>query len=124
MYLVTATVQLAVAGVGSALPALSVARTRKPWLPSARPLYACGLVQAVKAAPSRLHWKPARPLPVSLPLKPNVAALDRIRPAGPLEIAVSGGVLSTVQVYEAGVGSTSSAPSTARTRKLWLPSAR
>src|SRR5439155_1341806 len=68
---VVSTVQLAVAGVGSALPALSVARTRKPWLPSARPLYACGLVQAVKAAPSRLHWKPARPLPVSLPLKPK-----------------------------------------------------
>ena len=42
-------------------------------------------------------------------------------PDGPLTIVVSGGVVSTVQAYVAGVGSTLPAASTARTASVWLP---
>ena len=49
------TVQVWVAGVGSVLPAGSVARTRKVWEPWVSPVYWRGEVHAVKAAPSRAH---------------------------------------------------------------------
>src|SRR5262245_27663587 len=50
------TVQLNVAGVGSVLPAESLAATLKECEPSARLPSVTGLVQAVAAAPSSEHW--------------------------------------------------------------------
>jgi len=44
--------------------------------------------------------------------------------SGPDVMVVSGGVVSTVQVWLAGVGSVLPAGSVARTWKVWLPSAR
>ena len=44
------------------LPALSIGRTTTVCAPAARPVNALGLVQAAKAPPSRLHWKPAMSL--------------------------------------------------------------
>src|SRR5205085_1494571 len=53
---VVSTVQVRGAGVGSALPAWSIARTWTVWLPSARgPARGSGLVQAANAASSSWH---------------------------------------------------------------------
>src|SRR5438552_18548192 len=62
----------------------------------------------------------------SVPAKVNVAwTLAVTEPsAGPLNNDVSGGVVSTVHVRVAGVGSTLPAASTARTMKACWPSAR
>ena len=49
--------QVKLAGVGSVLPFVSVARTRKLWLPAVRPDYVVGLVQPAKATLSRLQAK-------------------------------------------------------------------
>ena len=46
-----------------------------------------------------------------------------VGPLGPLSIVVSGGVVSTVNVRVAGVGSTLPAWSIARTLNVWSPSA-
>ena len=56
--------------------------------------------------------------------KPNEAAPEATVPLGPPVIEVSGAVASTVQVRVAGVGSTSVAPSLARTENVCDPSAR
>ena len=117
---VVSTVHEYVAGVGSVLPAASRARTWKVWLPSARPVYAAGLVQPVKAVPSMEHWKDA---PAS-ELKSNVALESVDGLSGIEAMVVSGGVVSTVQEYVAGLGSVLPAVSLARTWKLWLPSVR
>src|SRR5687768_1514289 len=45
------------AGVGSGLPAASVARTSKVWPPSASGPTGSGLVQGAQAPPSSRHWK-------------------------------------------------------------------
>jgi hypothetical protein len=86
-----ATVQVAVAGVGSTLSDGSVARTSKVCVPSARKEYVIGDAQATKV-------------------------LD-VAPVGPDVIVVSGGVVSvpTVQVAEAGVVSLLPEASVART---------
>jgi hypothetical protein len=82
------------AGLPSVLPALSVARTWKVWLPSARPEYVFGDVQDVKAAPSRLHWKLE---PGSVEEKSNVAPVAIVSAAGSDgPMLVSGGVASIV----------------------------
>jgi redox-regulated HSP33 family molecular chaperone len=49
------TVHAYVAGVGSTLPAESRARTLNVWLPSLNPINVSGLLQVLKAAPSKLH---------------------------------------------------------------------
>jgi hypothetical protein len=67
-----AMIQLRPVGVGSVLLAGSVARTWKVWSPFARPVYALGDAQALKAAPSRLHVKVE---PVSLDEKAKLAVL-------------------------------------------------
>src|SRR6185503_12584189 len=54
---VASTVQLAVAGVASALPAGSTARTASVCLPSASAEYDAGDEQAASAPPSRAHSK-------------------------------------------------------------------
>ena len=62
------------AGVGSMFPAASMVRTWKVWLPSLKPGYDCGLVQAVNEPLSSLHWKPATPEPpLSFPVKLKLA---------------------------------------------------
>ena len=86
------TVQLRVAGVGSALPAASRARTRNVCAPSARPEYVFGLVQAAKPPPSSSHSKPA---PASLE-KVKIASAEPTVPTGPESIVVSGAVVSIV----------------------------
>ena len=52
---VRSTVQVCVAGLASVLPAPSVARTAKVWLPSASEAVVCGLVQDVQLPPSTRH---------------------------------------------------------------------
>ena len=66
-----ATVQDAVAGLASTLPALSLARTAKEWPPLAT-VKVTGDGQAAKLAPSRLHSKVAAAR-VSVAAKPKVA---------------------------------------------------
>jgi hypothetical protein len=65
--------------------------------------------------------------PGSLAEKVKLAVVSAVVSAGPESIVVSGGVVSlarTVQVYEAGVGSTLPASSSARTSKVCDPTAR
>jgi hypothetical protein len=77
------------------LPAASVARTAKVWVPSGRAVYCCGLVQAVKAASSRAHSKLE---PASLELKLKLALVLLLSSGGPESMLVSGAVVSTVHV--------------------------
>ena len=114
-------VQVWPAGVGSTLPAASLARTLKLWLPSARLLVLWGEAQAVKAAASSEH---SNIVPSSLLLKVNVALLLRDGLYGLPVSVVSGATVSTVQVWPAGVGSSNAAASMALTWNVWLPSAR
>src|SRR5436190_6572575 len=113
------TVQPRVAGVGSALPAASTARTANEWTPSGTEDVA-GEEHADHAPPSSEHWKP----PGSVPVKPKLAEWDVVVPTGPDVIDVSGGVVSTaVQVNVAGVGSTFPTASVARAENVWEPAA-
>ena len=52
----TLTVHVWLAGVGSVLPAASVARTSKVWDPFARLEYDAGEMQAPQAPASSRHW--------------------------------------------------------------------
>ena len=112
-------VHVRLAGVGSVFPAASVAFTWKVWLPTARPVYAFGLVQPANAAPSRLHWKVE---PDSLEEKLKLGLVELLGFAGLDVIVVSGGVVSIVHVY---VAATPTFPiaSVARTANVWLPAA-
>jgi hypothetical protein len=92
------------------------------WLPSASAEYVFGVVHAVNAAPSRLHWNVE---PGSVAEKSNVAPVAVVRAAGcEGPMLVSGGVASIVQAYESGVPSRFPAGSTARTWNVCAPSAR
>jgi hypothetical protein len=113
-------VQLELAGDGSGLPAASVARTWNVCPPTARPLYCCGLEQAVNGALSSEHVKLA---PAS-ELKVNDAVVAVVGFDGPEAIVVSGAPVSTVHVWIAGVASVLPAPSFARTLKVCEPSPR
>ena len=121
---VVSIVQLNEAGVGSALPTPSIARTWKVWSPSESPAYSFGLVQAAKLPSSSLHSKLATSLPASVPLKLKLAEPLALGSSGLVSIVVLGAVVSIVQVNEAGVGSALPAPSIARTWKVWSPSDR
>ena len=81
------TVQVRLAGLGSVLPAGSVARTVNVCEPSARPLYVWGEVHAVSAPPSSVQPKVE---PVSVALKAKVADAEADVPDGPVSIVVSG----------------------------------
>ena len=106
------TVQVWVAGEGSVFPAGSVARTRRVWVPSVSPVYWRGEVQKVNADPSREHSNVA---PVSSAVKVKVAVVSVVGSSGPVATVVWGAVVSTVQVYVAGVRSVFPAGSVART---------
>jgi hypothetical protein len=97
---IVSTVHVRVAGVGSVLPAESVARTAKVWEPSPRPVYVRGDVHAVNAAPSRLHSNVAAG---SSAEKLNVAVVNAVEPSGPEPIVVFGATVSTttVRAFEA-----------------------
>ena len=102
-------------------PTGSIARTWKVWTPSARPLLTCGVVQTVKAPPSRLH---SNVLPASLAEKEKLEVAELLTLAGCAVIVVSGGVRSIVQSRLAGDASVVPAVSVARTRNVCGPSAR
>src|SRR3712207_4764808 len=88
------TVKSCSAGVGSALPAASVALTLKACEPLARPAYSCGEVQLMKGAPSRLHLKVE---PASEEENEKLAETLLLAPSGPESMEVSGGVASGVE---------------------------
>src|SRR5262245_23567353 len=115
-----------VAGVGSGLPAASIARTRNSWALAKRPAYECGASQAPNAEPSSEHSKVD---PASVDEKVKVAFTSTVVGWGAESIVVSGGVVSagageTVHVNDAGVGSTLPARSSARTSNVCGPSLR
>ena len=121
-------VHVAVAGVGSTLPAWSFARTANVWLVRLKPENNTGLVHEEKAPPSRLHSKLSAPVAVKLS-KPSKSKLADVfvvlEPSeGPLEMVVSGGVTSIVQANEAALWSVLPAASVAATVKRCSPAAR
>ena len=85
-----------VAGVGSTLPAWSIARTAKVWAPSASAvvgvLVAPGPLQGAKTAESKRHSYVAG---VWLEENPKVGVESLVGPEGPELIVVSGGVESS-----------------------------
>jgi hypothetical protein len=113
------TVKLRVAGVASALPTTSRARTWNACWPSLSVEYVAGDAHVAKVTPSSEHWNVAAP---SGEVNENVALVAGVGPLGPAVIVVSGAVVSTVQVREAGVGS-GPAAFVARTRSVCAPSA-
>jgi hypothetical protein len=114
------TVHVREAGVESALPAASMARTSKVCTPLPSPEYAFGEVHVTKAARSSRHSNVES---VSAEEKPKLADEEVEVPLGPDVIAVSGSVVSTVQVLLAGLASTLPAASVARTSKVCEPAA-
>jgi len=115
---VRSTVHVWDAGVASVLPAGSVARTSKVWLPAPSALVVWGLVQAFQLPPSTRHSN-VEPASLELNWKLGVVLFDGL--AGPLSIVVFGAVRSIVHVCDAGVPSVFPAMSVARTSKVWLP---
>ena len=93
--LLLATVQVALAGLGSVKPDRSVARTSNVYVPSARSEYVSGDVQALKASRLRRHSKVE---PGSLELKVKVADVLDVVPVGPDVIVVCGATESIFQV--------------------------
>src|SRR5918995_7230578 len=85
------TFHLRLAGVGSVLPAASVAFTSKVWVPFARLLYVLGEGHGLKAPLSREHSKEE---PASEEEKVNVASLLLAFPEGLESMVVCGGVVS------------------------------
>ncbi len=101
-----AIVQVKLAGVASTLPSSSLARMAKLCAPTAKPLYVCGEVQAVKAAPSSAHAKVTFS---SLAEKLKLAVVLAVATSGAVTIVVSGATpgagASIVQPKLTGVGS-------------------
>ena len=114
------TVMVRLAGLASVLPAASVARTSKVWGPSVSAAVVCGELQAVSAAESTRHSNVA----LDSEENSNVGVESPVSPLAPVSMVVSGGVVSIVQVWLAGVGSTLSAASMARTSNVCGPSTR
>ena len=73
------------------LPAASVERTWKVWLPAARPLYFFGELQLWKVSSSSLHSK----LPGSVEPKAKLASVEPVLAGGAEVIAVFGAVESS-----------------------------
>src|SRR5436309_14209036 len=117
---VVSMVQVKLAGVASTLPAVSMARTWKVWLPRAGERWVGGLVQSLKATPSSLQSKV---LPALVAVKLKLAVVLLVRAGGLAVMVVAGAVVSMVQVKLAGVGSTLPTESIARAWKVWLPAA-
>ena len=91
---VTSTTHVYVAGDASVFPALSVALTEKVCDASLSPAYDCGLVQVVKAAPSRLQVNE----PLSDEENENDAAAELDWLGGLESIVVAGAVPSYVKL--------------------------
>ena len=91
------------AGVGSTLPAASVARTVNACVPSASVPRFRGDEHGWNVPVSSRH---SNVDPDSLAENVNTGALLLVVPVGPVLIVVSGAVVSTVKVRVAGVGST------------------
>ena len=112
-------VHVCVAGLASALPAASVARTLNVCDPTLRPLYSFGLVHEAHEAES--NWQ-ANVDPDSLELNANDALVEVVDAFGPEPIVVVGGVVSDgaviVHVCVAGLASVLPAASVARTLKV------
>ena len=115
---VVSTTQERVAGVGSTLPAASMALTPNVCELSLRLEYARGDVQAEYATPSRLH---SNVDPASLEEKLTLAEVEFVAAGGADVIVVSGGTSSTTHAWLAGVGSVLPAVSVARTSNAWAP---
>ena len=103
------------------MPAASVARTVKLWLPSVRLLSWSGDVQLLYALPSTEHSN-VELCSEEVKEKLGLGLFDGSD--GCPVIVVSGATVSTVQVEVAGDWSTFPKVSVARTLKVWLPSAR
>jgi hypothetical protein len=90
---VRSTFQVYAAGLPSTLPARSIARTRKVWLPALNPIKVCVLLHAAKAAPSSRHSKV---LPASFDVNAKLALVLFVAVGGLEVIVVVGFVASTV----------------------------
>ncbi len=98
-------VKVRVAGVGSWLPAPSVAATANVWVPLAKPLTSSLSPPHSEGVASRRHAKAEAG---SLAENPNTVYSLSSQPLGPEVMVVSGGVVSgsaTCQEKVAGVGS-------------------
>ncbi len=121
---VVSTVKVRASGVGSTLPAVSVARTWNVCWPSLSAAVVNGDEHDAKLPASTAHWN----VDGSLALNWKVGVVLRVAVGGAAVMVVSGasgsgGTTWTVNVRVAGVGSTLRAASMARTWKVWLPSA-
>ena len=102
------------------MPAGSVARTSKVWVPSASAgETVCGLEQLDQEPASTRH---SNVEPASVELKEKLGDVLFDGSLGCAVIDVLGAVVSTVQVKLAGLESVLPAVSVARTWKVWLPS--
>jgi hypothetical protein len=117
----SSTVQLCVVTSPSATWPATTARTRKLWLPTARPAYACGEVHAANAALSSEH---SYVTPASPASNSNAASLRNVVAGGAASIVTSGGMSPISQVYDAGDVSVLPKSSLARTRSSCSPFAR
>ena len=115
---VVSTVQDQVAGLGSVLPAVSVACTANVCAP-ALTVNAVPDVHAANVPPSREHWNVEPALSLE---KANTVEVAFVNAAGLVVMVVLGGVPSTVQVRVAAAP-TLPAASVATTETVWLPSA-
>jgi hypothetical protein len=86
------TVKLRDAGVGSALPRASVARTSKPWGPSASGAVVWGEAQ-VENSPASIRHSNVAPASEE---NPKVGVGSSVGPAGPESMEVSGGAESSM----------------------------
>ncbi len=121
---VVSTVNVRVAGVGSTLPAASVARTENVYVrrpaPAERPRRRARGVRAGRGAGTVELALERRRLAAE---NVNDGAVSPVVPVGPVLIVVSGAAVSTVNVRVAGVGSMLPAVSVARTENVCAPSA-
>src|SRR3954452_7679279 len=99
------TVQLRLAGVAATLPAASLARTEKVCALTVSPERDLGEVHPAQLPVSSLHSKVE---PDSVAVKEKLAVVAVVVPLGPLEIVVSGGVVSGGGISSTGGGGVSS----------------
>jgi hypothetical protein len=93
-------VQVWLAGVASVLPAASVARTSKVWLPAPSAASVSGLEHDVQLPPSMRHSKLE---PGSEELKEKVGVVSLVGSAGVEPIVVAGGVVSIFAIAVTGL---------------------
>ena len=96
-----ATSQVRVAGVASALPARSTARTRNVCSPGSSSVNGSGELHASNGAPSSEHSyvRSTAGVALSEAVNSNVVSRSPTRPAGPASSAVPGAVSSGTEVH-------------------------